>query len=105
MNTKITKSLPILSILAVVMLTTPGCLMTITEPAFPVTYSQPVAVDYRPLFYNGYTVYFADSGIPYYLYGGVRHWVPHHARARYIEHWRHHKSDYRNWYRRNNNHF
>jgi hypothetical protein len=88
--------LPCLTALA---LTTPGCLMTITEPALRVDYVEPVAVRYRPLLYDGFTVYYADDGIPYYLRGGARHWVPVHARARYISHWRSYKPAYRDWYR------
>gem|GEM_PF-5075444 len=88
--------LPCLTALA---LTTPGCLMTITEPALRVDYEAPVAVEYRPLRYDGFIVYYADDGIPYYLRGGRRYWVPRHARARYISHWRSYKPAYRDWYR------
>jgi len=65
----------------------------------------PVEYGYQPLLYDGYVVYYTDDGIPFYWAGGVRVWVPIEFRARYISHWRSHRSAYSTWYSHRGHHY
>jgi len=65
----------------------------------------PVEYGYQPLLYDGYVVYYTDDGVPFYWLGGARVWVPDHARARYVTHWRAHRRSYRTWRRHRGDHY
>jgi hypothetical protein len=65
----------------------------------------PVEYGYQPLLYDGYVVYYADDGVPYYWLGGARVWIPDHARARYVAHWRANRRSYRSWRQHRGKHY
>lgn len=93
------RAITTITCLAFFVLATPGCLVTVSGPAVGLGYGPPHEYGYQPLLYDGYVVYFADDGIPYYWSGGSRIWIPHHARARYLSHWHRYRPAYRNWYK------
>jgi hypothetical protein len=70
------------------------------RPAVGVTvYGPPVEYGYQPLLYNGYVVYYDNSGIPFYWYGGTRVFVPVIHRDRYVTHYRTHHRSYHRWHK------
>jgi hypothetical protein len=95
------KLLPIL-MLSFASVAATACVIT-PEPEVA---EEPQAVDieeyegYRPLRYDGYVVYYADDGRPYYYVGGAAYWVPR-TYARYHVLTRHyvvHRHVYARWY-------
>ncbi len=87
-----------LACLALLVLATAGCVVTTSRPPLGVVHDRSLGDGYPPLLYDGYVVYFADDGIPYYWRGGNRRWVPPPDRARYLSHWQRSSPAYRNWY-------
>lgn len=78
-------------------LTLSGC--TVTPPRATVTVGAGL---YSPLYYDGYTVFYDDVGVPYYYRGGVRFYVPR-TYGRYDVLRRHYYDNptaYRHWHRR-----
>jgi hypothetical protein len=75
------------------------------RPVPVVVYGPPLEYGYRPLLYNGYVVYYSDDGVPFYWNAGVRVWIPVHARARYVTHWRTHHRSYRVWHKHRGHHY
>jgi hypothetical protein len=63
---------------------------------------RPIATGYySPLYYDGYVVFYDDSGAPYYYMGGRTVYIPrtHRDYNRYHSHWRTHRGNYRRWYK------
>ena len=65
--------------------------------------AEPAMVDgYRPLYYDGYVVYYDDYGRPYYYNNGAVYWIPanHPMYGMYYNHWNTYRVGYRGWYGR-----
>lgn len=71
----------------------------VPQPAVVVTVGPPLEAGYQPLLYDGYVVYYTDDGVPFYWAGSGQVWVPAHARARYVTHYRTHRPAYHRWHR------
>lgn len=60
------------------------------------------ASGYEPMYYDGYVVYYDDTGRPYYHDNGVAIWIatssPYYAG--YVSHWRTYGPAYGRWYGR-----
>jgi hypothetical protein len=64
-----------------------------------VMYDAPVVeYGYEPILYDGYVVYYADSGIPFIWLDGSQFWIPEARRTYYVSHYRQHRSAYHKWY-------
>jgi hypothetical protein len=57
---------------------------------------------YRPMYYDGYIVYFDTGGRPYYYTNGTVFWVPRESPyyGAYVGHYRTYWRTYRTWYTR-----
>jgi len=57
---------------------------------------------YRPMYYDGYVVYFDDVGRPYYYVNGSVYWVPRYSPyyGAYVAHYNTYWRTYRTWYSR-----
>jgi hypothetical protein len=57
---------------------------------------------YRPMYYDGYVVYFDGGGRPYYYNGGAYTWVPRESPyyGAYVTHYNTYGRTYRTWYTR-----
>jgi hypothetical protein len=57
---------------------------------------------YRPMYYDGYVVYFDEGGRPYYYVNGGVYWVPRYSPyyGAYVAHYNTYGRAYRTWYSR-----
>ena len=60
---------------------------------------------YQPLLYDGYVVYYSNTGVPFYWLGGARVWVPVRVRPYYVDHWRVHRTSYVRWHSHRAKHY
>jgi hypothetical protein len=74
-----------------------SCFVGVSEPAEPVMHTS----YYRPLYYQGYPVYYSTVGLPYYYVNGAMVYIPrtYVGYGRYYNHWRVNRIHYRRWYR------
>lgn len=77
------------------------------QAAPPVAYEYgaapaPVVVEYQPLYYGGYVVYYDNWGRPFYTLGGTSYYVPVSSPyySVYVGHYRTYGAAYRGWYAR-----
>ncbi len=74
-----------------------GACVVGVSPAEPVMHTS----YYRPLYYQGYPVYYSATGLPYYYANGGTVYIPrtYYGYGRYYNHWRTNRVHYNRWYR------
>ncbi len=92
---KVSKLLVMLTLVGGMSAVSGGCTVGVSaEPTLATSY-------YRPLYYQGYPVYYTVTGVPYYYVNGAMVYIPrtYVGYGRYYNHWRVHRVHYRRWYR------
>ncbi|NUP07881.1 MAG: hypothetical protein HOW73_17685 [Polyangiaceae bacterium] len=89
--------LPIL-LLGSLMMAASGCAVYTR----PIPAAATVSVDYDPLYYDGYVVYYDTIGRPYYYIDGRTHYVPrtYVGFNAYVNYYHAHRPAYNSWYAR-----
>jgi hypothetical protein len=88
------RSLFLIPVLGLLPLVAGGCRVT-AEPVAPM-----VTVDYTPMRYNGYVVFY-DAGEPYYVVSGRRYYITRSnpRYQRYVRHYHTNRDAYGRWER------
>lgn len=94
---KVSKLLVMLTLVGGMGAVSSGCVVGVSEPAEPVMHTS----YYRPMYYQGYPVYYSTAGLPYYYVNGATMYIPrtYVGYGRYYNHWRINRIHYRRWYR------
>ncbi len=94
---KVTKLLVMLTLVGGMGAASGGCVLGVSAQAEPVMHTS----YYRPLYYQGYPVYYSAAGLPYYYVNGASVYIPrsYGGYGRYYNHWRVNRIHYRRWYR------
>ena len=94
---KVSKLLVMLMLVGGMGMVSSSCVVGVSEPAEPTLHTS----YYRPLYYQGYPVYYSAAGLPYYYVNGATVYIPrtYVGYNRYYNHWRVHRVHYRRWYR------
>jgi len=80
-----------------------GCLVGVRSQA---RYDGPIVeYGYEPVLYDGYVVYYADSGMPFIWLNGSQFWIPEARRTYYVSYYSQHRSAYHNWYSHRGEHY
>jgi len=94
---KVSKLLVMLTLVGGMGAVSSGCVVGVSEPAEPVLHTS----YYKPMYYQGYPVYYSAAGLPYYYVNGAAVYIPrtYVGYARFYNHWRINRIHYNRWYR------
>lgn len=94
---KVSKVLVMLMLVGGMGMVSSSCVVGVSEPAEPTLHTS----YYRPLYYQGYPVYYSAAGLPYYYVNGAAVYIPrtYVGYGRYYNHWRVNRVYYNRWYR------
>jgi hypothetical protein len=94
---KVTKLLVMLTLVGGMGAASSGCLLGVSASAEPVMHTS----YYKPMYYQGYPVYYSAAGLPFYYVNGASVYIPrtYYGYGRYYNHWRVNRVHYSRWYR------